>query len=760
MRTPFLVVRGSLRSGAGSSRSTAPWAEPRPTAPGKIWAGPGKLAPAGGPAAALVCRKVCYARRLGEPGAGRLACVHARSPAKKSSRRKPLSPYIMSDVYVVVHLATTCDDSAVYVPRDTCELLELSWATVDAKTLQILPRQSVLVKPTNTPVTATCQQRYNLKWDDVKAGFLFKDAIAEFDKRLMPAVAGKEFSFVVVDLHGLRVLLPREARDKSVVLPVYLQHPRVFDLANEYLKWQSTHPEAMSYPASSLTNIITALDVEVPPGWTEDAAGDLLLTVGVYAQVLLQLVKKSLPLDQHPLVLTKPYDSAHDAKLFLAERSKILYLSNLPPETTQSELESWFTQYGGRPIAFWTLKNVDADAKSQAKARGASGFAVFSKHEEAADSLYLNGRVLNDRVVEVQASSTRVLDRASDLLTPFPPLKNRPRPGDWTCPSCGFSNFQRRIACFRCSFPATSAVAIQEQMYPGSGAGAGAQDGAGPTNMRRSKTDDKQLSPAYGGYQDHYLNPHHSLKNGSGYNSGYNHGYSHGHSGGNGQRAHYGNSVPFRAGDWKCANESCLYHNFAKNVCCLKCGGARPSSVNSNHHNSSNASNASNTNNSGNHGYAGATSVSASATGSIHSANPAAAAIAAATASGQPLTLNDSFPNLHLPHPHQSRQGSQTGSSPSPGHSNGIYSNISQLQQFPYELQGKQSGSAHLPQHLAFLQGQGNSQQSNRGKAQSSTGAPGLYVQKQGYQYNNPSGNNVNLLSNQISSLSLHNSGA
>jgi len=26
------------------------------------------------------------------------------------------------------------------------------------------------------------------------------------------------------------------------------------------------------------------------------------------------------------------------------------------------------------------------------------------------------------------------------------------RPGDWTCPSCGFSNFQRRTECFRCSF--------------------------------------------------------------------------------------------------------------------------------------------------------------------------------------------------------------------------------------------------------------------------------------------------------------------
>lgn len=34
-----------------------------------------------------------------------------------------------------------------------------------------------------------------------------------------------------------------------------------------------------------------------------------------------------------------------------------------------------------------------------------------------------------------------------------------------------------------------------------------------------------------------------------------------------------GSNVPFRAGDWKCV--SCTYHNFAKNVVCLRCGGPK-----------------------------------------------------------------------------------------------------------------------------------------------------------------------------------------
>lgn len=40
-----------------------------------------------------------------------------------------------------------------------------------------------------------------------------------------------------------------------------------------------------------------------------------------------------------------------------------------------------------------------------------------------------------------------------------------------------------------------------------------------------------------------------------------------------------GGVVPFRAGDWKCGNEGCFYHNFAKNVSCLRCGASRNSAA-------------------------------------------------------------------------------------------------------------------------------------------------------------------------------------
>jgi Zn-finger in Ran binding protein and others len=153
----------------------------------------------------------------------------------------------------------------------------------------------------------------------------------------------------------------------------------------------------------------------------------------------------------------------------------------------------------------------------------------------------MNGRALNEKAIEVSPSSSRVLDRAAEILTPFPPSKNRPRPGDWTCPSCGFSNFQRRTACFRCSFPAVSAA-------PGGGEQMGYQPYSQyPPPMQQPMM---QGPPHMGG---------------------------HGGMGGHGSRGmgNNGGMVPFRAGDWKCGSDGCGYHNFAKNVSCLRCGASR-----------------------------------------------------------------------------------------------------------------------------------------------------------------------------------------
>jgi hypothetical protein len=195
---------------------------------------------------------------------------------------------------------------------------------------------------------------------------------------------------VTLDAWDLRVQLPREARDKAVVLPPYLQHSRTFDLRTEYQHWQSHHPESLPFGSSALANICAALEVEpvqssapikhnlpfhlqaLAPANPRRALEEAI----TLARVLRGLIRKSQPFSDHPDVLTRPMDARADVRAFLSERSKVLHMSGLPHDTTQSELESWFTQYGGRPIAFWTLRTPD-----QHKPTG-TGFAVFSSHEE------------------------------------------------------------------------------------------------------------------------------------------------------------------------------------------------------------------------------------------------------------------------------------------------------------------------------------------------------------------------------------------
>lgn len=639
----------------------------------------------------------------------------------------------MSEIYVVVDINTTCDDTNTYVTKDSTEIIEFSWSIVDSKSLEVINETKNLVKPVNTPITSYCNQITGITWDKVKDSKLLKDIVTDFEKAIKEHVGSKEFSLVSMEANDLKVQLPRESRDKGIILPPFLQHPRIFDLKIEFSKWQINHPEYLNYNGN-LNGILVALELVKPENESDKELPQKIEEKGIslYSKLLIQLIKKS-PLESDNNVLTKPYDIAQDIKIFLSERSKIIYLTNLPFDTTQSELESWFTQFGARPIAFWTLKNLD-NTNLKFKVKGISGFAVFGSHEEARDSLSLNGRALNDRVVEIQPSSTRILDKANDLLTPFPPSKNRPRPGDWTCPSCGFSNFQRRTACFRCLFPATSAVTFQEQIHPTNLINRNniSPDGNDKLN---NKTNTNNLNNVNSN------NVNGINGNGNGNNNGYTT-YDRNFQNNN-------SSVPFRAGDWKCTNELCQYHNFAKNLVCLKCGNGKPINLHNNKVNQ-------------------------------HSVNSAAAAIAAATASGQPLNLNmyqnqminqqtynnnarNFKPSMHMYSSNLSRTNSNSNpqsqllnqqylmmnsNSPSPSMNLNQGSDISQVPSNTSSMGSSQSQSQ--PQSI--------SPPTTATRSNFSSNSPGLYQAFGNYQYSNQvNSNNNDYLTNQFSSLNLNN---
>lgn len=99
------------------------------------------------------------------------------------------------DRYVVIHVATTCDEHGVYVTKDSAEVIELGWILLDAKTCEEvwhklnlpfsiqrnhanlcvpqLHRESVLVKPINTPITPLCS-----KWELLTSGLHTISAIS------------------------------------------------------------------------------------------------------------------------------------------------------------------------------------------------------------------------------------------------------------------------------------------------------------------------------------------------------------------------------------------------------------------------------------------------------------------------------------------------------------------------------------------------------------------------------------------------------
>jgi len=85
------------------------------------------------------------------------------SNQQQSSKPGPPVPIIPNNVdyYLVIHVATTCDEHGVYVAKDSAEVIELGWVLVDAKALEEVgfdgPRyMHLLPGRCSTMLTAVC----------------------------------------------------------------------------------------------------------------------------------------------------------------------------------------------------------------------------------------------------------------------------------------------------------------------------------------------------------------------------------------------------------------------------------------------------------------------------------------------------------------------------------------------------------------------------------------------------------------------------
>jgi hypothetical protein len=54
------------------------------------------------------------------------------------------------DRYIVIHVATTCDEHGVYVTKDSAEVIELGWILLDSKTCEEVRPPNASTQHTHT----------------------------------------------------------------------------------------------------------------------------------------------------------------------------------------------------------------------------------------------------------------------------------------------------------------------------------------------------------------------------------------------------------------------------------------------------------------------------------------------------------------------------------------------------------------------------------------------------------------------------------
>lgn len=276
---------------------------------------------------------------------------------------------------------------------------------VDAGTLEVIHKEQHYVKPERTPLTPFCTSLTGITWDKLEPAGNLRDAIRAMDRYVEIEInaKGKTFCFVTHGAWDLRIQLPREARDKAIELPHYLAYCRMFDLKQEYQRWQVNHPD-VNLRSSSLGEMCETFNLQVV-GPLHSGLNDSLTMVNI--------IRYFVGFSHHD-VFVHPIDTNADLQQFKKEQSKVVHLAGLPFEVTQGELEAWFSAAGLRPTTMWMIRTSDHTKPS------GSGFVIFGSHDDAMRALQLNGRSLGDRSIEVSPSSDRVIEAAGSILAAFP----------------------------------------------------------------------------------------------------------------------------------------------------------------------------------------------------------------------------------------------------------------------------------------------------------------------------------------------------
>jgi len=269
--------------------------------------------------------------------------------------------------------------------------------------LAILHEEQFYVKPVTTVLTPFCKKLTQITEENLADGGTLQGAVASMDSYITREILdkGKTFCFVTHGAWDLRIQLPREAKDKGIELPVYLREPILFDLKEEATKWIAHHSEVV-LKSFSLEKMCEAFAVS--------QAGDL--HSGISDSKTIVNIMKYLVAFAHPDVFTNATDPALLLKLFKNEESKIVKISSLSYDITQSELETFFTAHQLKPKELVMLS-------SHTNRPSGGGFAIFEKHADALAALELNGQVLGTRSIEVAPSSKDAMAIQKGKLSSF-----------------------------------------------------------------------------------------------------------------------------------------------------------------------------------------------------------------------------------------------------------------------------------------------------------------------------------------------------
>lgn len=454
--------------------------------------------------------------------------------------------------------ATTYIVLDLVASQSSTDITSISWIVLNDNTLdQIYPTCHLAIVPQNQ-LNADQQQ-------DGATNSTFAHAISKLNTLVQQF---NSVCFVVFDASTTRSLLEACCKDCSdacnTALVSPLRHAKVYDLRVEVSKWvdydralterhtnqtnnsnilsnENSHSRSQSLPSSwvpppSSTSTTDPTKIKLAPlnphkisrrtlaHWV-GVYGDnhIVFHIDVLAAVFVKLYRTRLMLLGTTSILAQPIDHLQDLEEFTSERSRVLFFNNLPPDTTQLDLAMYVQSLVGSAdsIELWTLKATVTDDSDPSTA-----LVEFPSHEAALQCLNAARGVLFERsghapnLVEVCPSSINVVNlaRSAEILARFPSSKSRPRVGDWDCPVCEFSNFQRRSCCWRCNYYNNNSEAARVE-------------------KQRS-----QHTPLYSNFTPAPT------------------------------------QTPFRVGDWNCTTAGCNYHNFAKNLTCLRCGAFRPPS--------------------------------------------------------------------------------------------------------------------------------------------------------------------------------------